>query len=324
MDRYEFIWKAIQKHGYKYDYKKVAYKNNKTKVCIICPEHGEFWQVPNNHLHGYGCSLCGYELTSIKTKDSLCDFVEKAKKIHDNKYDYSKVSYVNSKTKICVICPEHGEFWQTPNIHLSNHGCVKCYDKIRNLSNKSNTKDFIEKAKKVHGDKYDYSKTNYISVFEKIVIVCPKHGEFKQRPNDHLCGKGCMVCSSSKLELQIKKALDNNNLKYIFQAKFKWLGKLSLDFYLPYYNIAIECQGEQHFIPVDFGNKGEEYAKKQFIKIQQRDKIKYDKCLSNKINVLYYTNNIVYGLDKYIDTVYTNENDVITTITESQPIINEC
>jgi len=102
LDRYEFIWKAIQKHGYKYDYRKVNYINNSTKVCIICPEHGEFWQTPDSHLNGRGCNLCSKPVYDIKS------FIKKAKKVHNNKYDYSKVKYIDTKTKVCIICSEHG------------------------------------------------------------------------------------------------------------------------------------------------------------------------------------------------------------------------
>lgn len=115
MDRYEFIWKAIQIHGYKYNYSKVKYVNYSTKICIICPIHGEFWQTPSNHLNKrkYGCIKCGGN-KNFTTEE----FINKAKLIYGDKYDYSKVKYINAKTKVCIICPEHGEFWQEPRHHL--------------------------------------------------------------------------------------------------------------------------------------------------------------------------------------------------------------
>ena len=119
----EFIKKARDKHGDKYDYTNVKYDNAHTKVCIICKEHGEFWQQPNSHLNGNGCPKCGG--TGRLTKET---FIKKANEVHDGKYDYTKVHYVNSKTKVCIICnkPNHGEFWQVANEHLKGHGCPKC------------------------------------------------------------------------------------------------------------------------------------------------------------------------------------------------------
>ena len=128
-----FINKSKQVHGDKYDYSKVEYINAYTKVCIICPEHGEFWQTPASHMKGYGCLKCGQierkkKLVEINQKKYNTDaFIKDARKIHGDKYDYSKVEYVNATTKVCIICPEHGEFWQTPNMHLNaSQGCPKC------------------------------------------------------------------------------------------------------------------------------------------------------------------------------------------------------
>ena len=168
MTNSEFIAKARKIHNEKYDYSKVEYINNRTKVCIICPIHGEFWQTPNAHLNGQDCPKC-----KGKIKLTLEKFIEKAKKVHGDKYDYSKVEYINNHTKVCIICPIHGEFWQTPQHHLKGVGCPKCYGNFRKT-----TEQFIEEARKVHGDKYDYSKVEYVNATTKVRIICPKHGEF--------------------------------------------------------------------------------------------------------------------------------------------------
>ena len=119
------------------------------------------------------------------------EFIEKSKQVHGNKYDYSKVDYINTHTKVCIICPEHGEFWITPNNHLRCHGCKSC-GYIKNAINQTlSLEQFIKKAKKIHGNKYDYSKVEYHDMHTKICIICPKHGEFLQLPYDHLQGKGC-------------------------------------------------------------------------------------------------------------------------------------
>ena len=181
-----FIHSAHKIHGDKYDYSKVVYKNNKTEVCIICPIHGEFYQTPNSHLKGRGCPICGG--TKKLTKE---DFITKAKEIHGDKYDYSKVVYKNNKTEVCIICPIHGEFYQTPKNHLSGRGCPKC------SGNKKYTKeDFVQESSKVHGNKYDYSKVVYKNNKTEVCIICPIHGEFYQAPKNHLSGQGCPICGN--------------------------------------------------------------------------------------------------------------------------------
>ncbi len=191
----EFIQKAKKVHGDKYDYSKVEYVDNVTNVCIICPEHGEFFQRPNNHLNGCGCPECGKIKISTKNTFDKNTFIQKAKKVHGDKYDYSKVEYINSNTKVCIICPEHGEFWQNPASHLRGNGCPKCGFKLISINNSLSQEEFIQKAKKVHGDKYDYSKVEYINNSTNVCIICPEHGEFFQRPSNHLNGCGCPKCA---------------------------------------------------------------------------------------------------------------------------------
>jgi len=140
-------------------------------------------------------------------------FIEEANIRHGFKYDYSKTQYINKREKVCIICPIHGEFWQEASSHLKGCGCPKCGKKSSQKRQSLNTEQFIERAKKVHGDKYDYSKTEYINSSTKVCIICPIHGEFWQRPKDHTKGIGCPVCKSSHLEMEIKNWLDNNNVE---------------------------------------------------------------------------------------------------------------
>ncbi|MEE3416938.1 MAG: hypothetical protein VZR53_16420, partial [Prevotella sp.] len=144
-----FIEKAREIHADKYDYSKVNYVNNSMKVTIICPEHGEFEQTPANHLCGKGCLLCGRKQTINKRSSNTENFIIKAKEIHGDKYDYSKVNYVNNSTKVTIICPEHGEFEQTPASHLRGSGCPKCAI-IQNADRcRMTTEEFINKAKEI-------------------------------------------------------------------------------------------------------------------------------------------------------------------------------
>ena len=121
-----FIEKAKLKHNNKYDYSKVEYIDAKTNVCIICPDHGEFWQTPDTHSHRSGCPKCGLE-NKKTTLSNTDEFINKAKIKHEGKYDYSKVEYIKDKAHVCIICPEHGEFWQTPTNHIQGKGCPKCF-----------------------------------------------------------------------------------------------------------------------------------------------------------------------------------------------------
>ena len=195
MDKNDFIEKAKTIHSNKYDYTKVEYVNASTKVCIVCPEHGEFWQDPKHHLKGQGCPKCSKISSSQKKTLTTEEFIQRARKVHDNKYDYSKVVYEKNNKKVCIICPEHGEFWQTPHNHLKGQGCPKCSGRFQ-----TDTEYFIEKAKKIHGNKYDYSKVEYVDSHTKVCIICPEHGEFWQSPQNHLQKKGCTKCGIENMK----------------------------------------------------------------------------------------------------------------------------
>ena len=295
----DFIKRAKEIHNNYYDYSKVEYINSKTKVCIICPIHGEFWQVPTSHLNKNGCYLCGQNKCR-KIRNTKDWFISEAKKVHGDKYDYSKVEYNGSRKKVCIICPIHGEFWQEAYIHLKGSGCLKCFNNYkRGKSRKHNTDWFISEAKKVDGDKYDYSKVKYEYNKTKVCIICPKHGEFWQKPNSHLNGNGCPKCKSSHMEREIRLFFEQHNVLYEEQKTFEWL-KLKkqqyLDFYLPEYNIAIECQGEQHFQKSGWG-KGNNAEK-----VLKRDLNKFKLCENHNIKLYYYSNlNIIYPYEVFED-----------------------
>ena len=186
MTKEDFISKAISVHGEKYDYSQVNYVNNRTKVKIICPTHGTFEQRPSVHtIKGCGCPYCG-NVPRYTTET----FIKAARRVHGDKYDYSKVNFINGTTEVTIICPIHGEFQQKPIVHLNGSGCQKCAGNV-----KYTTETFIEAAKNVHGNKYDYSKVEYINSSTKVTIICPTHGEFQQLPSEHLQGKGCIHCA---------------------------------------------------------------------------------------------------------------------------------
>ena len=275
----EFIERAKLIHGDKYDYSKVNYVNNKTKISIICPIHGEFEQTPNCHLDNQGCPNCGNESFRLKKMLTIQEFVNQAKLIHGSKYDYSNVIYKGYDDEVKIICPTHGEFEQTPHSHLNGSGCQRC----GNVKPKS-LDEIIQLSKSFHGDKYDYSKTKYINAKTKIKIICPEHGEFEQLHNHHILGQGCPICKESKGEKIIRLFLKTKGIKFIKQKRFKEckdIRPLPFDFYLPEHNICIEYDGEQHFRPIKrFGGDA------GYQKILKTDKIKNNFCLKNGFKLI--------------------------------------
>lgn len=308
IDTDEFIRRSRLVHGNKYDYSKTHYVRAKDKVCIICPIHGEFWQLPFAHFwKGGGCKKCAMDALTTNKPKTKEQFVSDARNIHGDKYDYSKVEYKGCFDKVCIICPKHGEFWQTPDCHLHSGGCPKCKgDKISSLKKKK-LGDFISKANEVHNNKYDYSKVEYKTTHTKVQIICPEHGDFEQTPYVHLSGCGCPKCNSSKLENELDKCLNEENIEHIDRKGHSWLLNentnhlLTLDFFIPKYHIAIECQGEQHYEVIEhFG--GEEKLKKT----KKYDKLKKELCRKNGVTLIYYLDK---KYNKYLeeDDIYFND-----------------
>lgn len=290
----EFIKKANIKHNNKYDYSKSKYINTKSKICIICPIHGEFYQTPHTHLQGHGCPQCAREKNIIKRSYSNNIFIKKANIKHNFKYAYPKTIYINSYSPIIITCPIHGDFEQLPYHHLQGCGCPKCARENAVKKTSSNNQNFIIKAQKIHKNKtYIYEKTNYINNHTPVIITCPIHGDFEQLPCAHLQGKGCPKCKNSHLEIATETLLKLYNLNYESQKKFDWLvtkkkNRMSLDFYLTEYNTAIECQGIQHYV-----TKGI-FTEEIVHTTKQRDNLKKQLCEKHGIQIYYikYDDNV--------------------------------
>jgi len=185
----QFGERAKKVHGDKYDYSRVQYKGARSKVEIVCPDHGPFWQEPRNHLDGHGCSECG-AIRGGKAKHTNASFIERARAVHGDKYDYSRVEYKTSQTPVEIVCPDHGPFFPRPGNHVSRKsGCPQCAGYAP-----TTLELFLQRATKVHGTKYDYSRVQYSGVQTKVEIVCPEHGPFWQEPLSHTNGRGCQKC----------------------------------------------------------------------------------------------------------------------------------
>lgn len=192
----QFIEGARKVHGDRYGYDYVEYKNSITKVKIICPEHGEFKQIPNNHLRGAICKRCSDIKKGIKLRVPKEHFFKTAKEVHGENYDYSKVEYIDNNTRVEIICRIHGSFYQTPYSHLNGSKCRKCANFLSSRKKLYNNDLFIKKSIDIHGNKYDYSLVEYKTSTSKVKIICKKHGVFSQLANHHMRGVGCAECKN--------------------------------------------------------------------------------------------------------------------------------
>ena len=223
------------------------------------------------------------------------EFIKRAKLVHGDKYDYSLVDYKKTTEKVKIICSVHGIFEQTPKAHLNKRGCPMC-----SRNKKETNSSFIEKAKLVHGDKYDYSLVNYVNNKTKVKIICSVHGVFEQIPNAHLNDQGCPKCRSSHGEETIRGYLLKNNILFEEQKRFKEcknIKSLPFDFYIPKKNLLIEYNGRQHYETV------EHFGGREQLKIQRHnDWLKRKFARDNHINLLVisYKENVEDLLDKKV------------------------
>jgi hypothetical protein len=235
-----FIEKANKIHNGKYNYDKVKYINAKEKIIINCLKHGDFLQTPNNHLNGKNCALCSSEKPSSRKKTTE-QFIIEAIKIHGNEYNYNKVNYIDNSTKIEIICKIHESFFQRPSDHLNGKKCFKC-----NGSSKLETIDFITKSKDFHGDKYDYTKTIYNGVKEKVIITCKIHGDFYQLPTSHY-KTGCYTCGIETSKEKQRKTIS----KFVLEANKIHENKYNYDktiYVNSKTNIIINCKEHGDFL----------------------------------------------------------------------------
>lgn len=230
------------------------------------------------------------------------EWIKRAKNIHGNQYDYSRVKYVNQHTPIVVVCKTHGEFNVTPSNHVrkmqsENHtpnGCPSCgREKViaRNKAGRQTEEQALKRLVEVHGSLYQYC--NYKSYMESIDICCPEHGWFNQKYYNHIRGTGCPKCKNSKGEKAIARLLESKGIAYIKQHRFddcinpNTSYPLYFDFFLPEKKCCIEYDGEQHFKPVKFHKKmTDETAKSLFEECKQRDAVKTKYCQDNNLQLI--------------------------------------
>lgn len=222
-------------HGNTYEYTKVTYRNFNTKITITCPTHGDFEQLPGKHLKGSGCKAC----MTAKLTETFDSFCTRMRKKHKNAYEYLRYVHRGKEKLVVYRCGLHGIKLQRAAEHVRGKGCRKCASTC-----KDTTSSFILKAKKVHGDTYDYSSVVYVNSQQKVTIGCNKHGNFTQLPINHLNGCGCHLCAGYGGDggfrtekpgllyyiritrggvIEYKIGITNNNVKQRFGYYYKYI-----------------------------------------------------------------------------------------------------
>ena len=289
LEKNEFLEK-IKKRGDldKYDFDKIDFnfRDEFGRMEIYCKEHGRFLIRPSHFINGVeGCEYCnGRKKDDEKVRKELSEK-------HPN-LDFSETKYSEKdcEGRIKVICPEHGlklmRYWNLMN----GEGCYECSMRENGLKTRLTNEEIIRRGEEVYGKgTYTYENLDTLNRDDdgKITVTCPKHGNFKVLVGNFVTGKsGCPTCKRSKLETRMYNFLSKNKIKFETQKRFNWLkykSYLYLDFYLPDYNIAIECQGIQHFQVVEC------FGEKNFIECKERDKKKKMLCEEHGIKILYYT-----------------------------------
>lgn len=208
----QFINEAQIVHNRYYKYNETNYINANSKVIITCPVHGNFTQQPCNHLQGKGCRECANVSLREERKFSKEQIISRCKEVHSTKYTYDLKDYKNLHTKITITCLQHGPFKQTLNSHINQEqGCPSCGKISKRVNSLMPLQEFINRSIMTHANKYDYSQVNYKGWEDKVTIICPKHGLFKQAPRDHLDGCGCQMCA--------KHGFDPNSSAYLYYLK---------------------------------------------------------------------------------------------------------
>ena len=285
------------------DISQFVYVNSHTKGKCTCKVCGHEWDVvPHSLLKGIGCPACGRK-RNIKAQAITTDeFIRRAKEVHGDRYDYSKVEYVNAHKKVEIICPTHGSFFQIPSDHVRGFGCQLCGCEKTGKRKRKTKEEFVaEYYRRYPLSRYDLSSIEYKTTRTPITLVCKEHGPFQIQPQYLLRGCGCQQCSMSSLEKNIMKFLDDNHIKYDRIKRAKWLGLQTLDFYLPEYNVAIECQGNQHFRAIaHFGGK------EKLDLIVERDERKKRLCKENSVKLIYFLEEPNVKYMKEEDTYFTD------------------
>ena len=239
----EIIERAKQKfkheaqliHKNIYDYSKSIYISAKDLIIITCIKHGDFEQTPNKHLGGGGCKKCAMENTITRMSIPWEKYKQDLEKIHNSVYDYSKVIWKGSESDITVVCKIHSDFTIRAQDHKNGRGCQKCSKEAHVQYNKHDTNIFIERSNEIWNNIYDYSKVEYTGSENKVIIICKKHGEFKQLPANHY-KYGCGACGR---EINVRNKILKETCKNEFVSKANAIHDNKYDYSNAVYETAV-------------------------------------------------------------------------------------
>lgn len=241
-------------------------------------------------------------------KKTLDELIKKASIIHNGKYSYHHYVLINTHTPSYITCPIHGDFLQSFDSHINQKsGCPECAKAKRNLKNTKFRYHMLSENDQKYSFDYIYDKFRYNGYDAKSIVVCREHGEFLTSWHKLKSGHGCPKCGNinNRSELKLLDMLTKTFGEVEYQKKFKWLGRQSIDFYLPMYDIGIEYQGRQHFY---------EKTKFDFDDTIERDNRKRQKCNENGLKLYYFTFEKEYlnDFDEYI--IYVDYTEMIDDI----------
>lgn len=260
MTQDEVIHAFRAKHGQKYDYSLVEYRNSMSPVVIICTDHGPFQQRPGKHIFGQACPACADASRNESKRLTWDVFIQKAQQVHGDRYLYSQpCTTMSGQCRLKIVCPAHGLFHQAAEKHLQGQGCTQCSLKSRGIRARKSLEDFIIEARRVHGDTYSYDESVYEGARKHLTITCPNHGDFRQMPTNHLGRKGhegtrCPSCATpGRRSRRASQWLDELGV-VIREYRVTEQRRLTLDGFDPITNTAYLFHGDYwHGNPAVYG-----------------------------------------------------------------------
>lgn len=251
---FDFVSRAREKHGEQFDLSLSRYVGFTKPIEITCRDHGTLTTTPKSHLHtaSGGCRKCREALVRKALRLTTEQFIQRVREVHGDRYDYSLVDYHDTRTKVTIICPEHGSFRMRPARHIEGRGCRRCAFERIGRERRMTFWEFVERVVEAHGaDTYDYELKDFINAHSLIPIHCPKHGEFRQSVAAHLKGHGCPRCVQSKGEQRVRESLTALGVPFDEQVRFEECRDrraLPFDFFVPGRGLLIEYDGRQHVV----------------------------------------------------------------------------
>lgn len=233
-----FAEKARRVHGDRFDYSRAYETDDAGRALIICPIHGEFWQLKSNHLSGRGCRLCSNEARTT----TVSEFIARSREAHGDTFDYSRVlQFASTRDQVEIICRVHGSFLQIARDHMRGVACQRCSIE----KTKVTFEEFLERARAAHGDRYGYLEESWRIDPQFVTVICPEHGPYQQNWQNHCIGMGCSKCKSfvSKPEIEIFEALSLEVPETIQQSVRSVISPKELDIWIPELKLAIEFNG---------------------------------------------------------------------------------